>query len=156
MLWMWPKDTFVSVTESYNFSNLSSVGLPGMMHIYTVYICLVFLRCVSLNVSSNYLQKRMQIHIYYICVTFLCCVSHLCVFSKYLHRGCTCSTFLHCVFSNESSNCLPASENENSHWLHLCDLSPLCLFKCALKEHDWEHSKLHWLHLYGFSPVCFF
>ena len=123
---MWPKDTFVSVTESYDFSNVSSDGLPGMMHIYTGYICLVFLRCVSLNVSSNYLQKRMQIHIYYICVTFLCCVSHLCVFSKYLHRGCTCSTFLHCVFSNESSNCLP--QRMKTHIGCICLICLHCAF----------------------------
>ena len=41
-------------------------------------------------------------------------------------------TYLHCVFKNESSNVI-YRENTESHWLHLFDFSPLCVFKCLLK-----------------------
>ena len=29
----------------------------------------------------------------------------------------------------------PAREDALSHWLHLFDLSPLCVFKCLFKSH---------------------
>ena len=39
------------------------------------------------------------------------------------------------------------------YWLHLFDLSPLCVFKCSLKLPVWKDSKVHWLHLFDFSPL---
>ena len=41
-------------------------------------------------------------------------------------------TYLHCVLKNESSNVI-YRENTESHWLHLFDFSPLCVFMCVLK-----------------------
>ena len=43
-----------------------------------------------------------------------------------------------------------------SHWLHLFDLSPLCVFKCLLKLYAFEDAMSHWLHLFSFSPMCLF
>ena len=63
-----------------------------------------------------------------------------------------------------------------SHLLHLCSFSPLCVFKCVLKLvasaylhchigcicltfllklSAREEAKSHWLHLFNFSTVCF-
>ena len=50
----------------------------------------------------------------------------------------------------------PASEDAYSHWLHLLDFSPLCVFKCVLKLPAQKDIKLHWLHLFDFSPLCLF
>ena len=63
------------------FSNVSSNGLPEMMHSHIGCICLVFLHCAFSNVSSNCLPEQMHNHI-----------------------GCICLAFLHCGFSNVSSN----------------------------------------------------
>ena len=59
------------------------------------------------------------------------------------HTCCICLTFLHCVFSNVSSN---SWEDIKSHWLHLFDF--FCLLKCILK--------LSKLDVTGcdFSPLC--
>ena len=48
------------------------------------------------------------------------------------------------------------SEQQNSHWLHLFDFSPLCVNKCVLKWCVREKADSHWLHLWGFSPLCIF
>ena len=68
---------------------------------------------IAVDVSSNCLTEKMQNHIGFIClatlVVLLYCVSSN-VFSNCLlekrhsHTGCMCSTFLHCAFSNVSSN----------------------------------------------------
>ena len=88
--------------------------------------------------------------------------------------GCIYLTFLHCAFSNVSSNCL--HEKGHSHivrfpnrlaffqvtlgpclsWLHLLDFSPLCIFKCHFKLPACVDAKSHWLHLFDFSPLCIF
>ena len=39
-----------------------------------------------------------------------------------------------------------------SHWFHLFDLFPLCVFKCLFKWSAWEDAKSHWLQLFDFSP----
>ena len=57
-----------------------------------------------LNVTSMHLDRRMHSHI-----------------------GCICLAFLHCVFSNVSSNGMPAMKS------HLFDFSSLWVFKCVLK-----------------------
>ena len=36
-----------------------------------------------------------------------------------------------------------------SHWLHLFDFSPLCMFKCALKWPARDEVYPHWLHLWA-------
>ena len=43
-----------------------------------------------------------------------------------------------------------------SHWLYLCVFSPLCVFKCLLKEPASEDAQSHWLHVFSFSPLCLF
>ena len=50
----------------------------------------------------------------------------------------------------------PASENVESHWLHLFDFSPLWIVKCVLKLPTCKDLKSHWLHLFNFSPLCAF
>ena len=45
------------------FSNVSSNGLPEMMHSHIGYICVTFLQCAFSNVSSNCLPERMHNHI---------------------------------------------------------------------------------------------
>ena len=87
---------------------------------HTDCICLTFLHCVFLNVSSNHLHERMQNHIGCICLTFLnCAISN-------------CSTFHHCAFSNVSSNCL--LEKRHSHIGYIC-LTPLCVFIAHTQIH---------------------
>ena len=66
------------------FSNVSSNGLPEMMHSHIGYIYLVFLHCVFSYVYSNNLDQSMH-----------------------SHTGSICLTFLHCAFSNVSSDHLP-------------------------------------------------
>ena len=64
------------------------------------------------NVSSNWLLEKRHSRIGYICLTFL-----------------------HCVYLNVLSNCLPETwEEVYLHWLHLFDFSPLCIFKCFFKS----------------------
>ena len=86
------------------FSN----GLPERMHSHIGCICLVFLRYVFSNVSSNCLHQRMRIHIGCICLTFLHCgfsnVPSNCLHLRMQnHTGCICLALLHLGFSNVSS-----------------------------------------------------
>ena len=75
-------------------------------------ICLTFLHCASLNVSSNHLPESRHSRIGCICLTFLHCASlnvssnHL-PESRHSRIGCICLTFLHCGSLNVSLNCLP-------------------------------------------------
>ena len=81
---------------------------PQMTRLKGCIIRLVaFLQCEFSNVSSNDLLEKRHSHIGYICLIFL-----------------------HCAFSNVFSNHLPEAK---SHWIHLLDFSPLCIFKCFLK-----------------------
>ena len=57
------------------FSNVSSNGLPKMMHSHIGYICVTFLQCAFSNVSSNCLPERMHNHIGCISLICLCCWS---------------------------------------------------------------------------------
>ena len=45
---------------------------------------------------------------------------------------------------------LSARVDAKSHWLHLFDFSPLCIFKCLLKTPTQEEVNSHWLHLWAF------
>ena len=62
--------------------------------------------------------------------------------SMHSHKGCICLAFLHCVFSNESSNGLP--EKMQSHIDCTGSLSFLfkcfCVFKCDLNALGSEHA----------------
>ena len=84
------------------------------MHNYIGCMCLTFLHCVFLNVTSNCLPNRKQSHTDYICLTFLRCVFS-CAASKRLgqnmhnHIGCICLASLHCVFSNVFSKQLSSN-----------------------------------------------
>ena len=48
------------------------------------------------------------------------------------------------------------SKRTSLYWLHLFDLSPLCVFKCVLKLPVWKDSKVHWLHLFHFFSTVGF
>ena len=76
--------------------------LPGWMNIHIGYTCLTFLQCVFSNASSNDLPERMQSHIGCICLAFLHYVSSnvysKCLHIQHNHTGCTCETFLPCLF----------------------------------------------------------
>ena len=96
-----------------------------------------FFHCVLSSVSSNCRPKRIR-----------------------RRTGCICS-YLRCVFKNESSNVIYRENiesnfmilefffnlyfwiistyifNMESHWLHMFDFSPLCVFKCLLKALAW-------------------
>merc|ERR1711873_319737 len=72
--------------QIYRDMKFISRGLPGQCGIG--YICLTFLHCASLNVSSNHLPE-----------------------SRHSRIGCICLTFLHCASLNVSSNHLPESRH---------------------------------------------
>ena len=84
------------------FSNVSSNGVHKRMQSHTDCICWTFLHCVLSNVSSNRFPKRMQSHIGCICLAFLHYVSSnvysKCLHIQHNHTGCTCETFLPCLF----------------------------------------------------------
>ena len=117
------------------------------MHNHTGCICLTFLHCVFLNVSSNYVHKRMQNHTGNICWIFLHCVLSN-VSSKHLdqsmhsHTGCICLTFQ--MFPQIT----------RSRILLLFDFSSMCVSKRILKLPAQADTNSHWLHLFDFS-VCF-
>ena len=95
-------------------SSVSSNGLLGKMHSHFGCIYLAFPHYVLKNVSSNGLPERMQSH--------------------------TDITFVW-LFSTVRFKCLlklPSREDAKSHWLHLFDFSPLCVFECVLKLPAWE------------------
>ena len=109
------------------FPNVSSNCLSKRIHYRTgcIYgcICLTFLHCVLLNVSSNHLPERMQSHTGYICLTFLHCafsnVSSNCLHERMQsYTSCIRLNFLYCAFSNVSSNGLP--EKKQSHIGCIC------------------------------------
>ena len=50
----------------------------------------------------------------------------------------TCLTFLHYVFSNVSSNCLPVWMESHIGCIYF-DFSPMCVFKCLLKSPMQSH-----------------
>ena len=110
------------------FSNVSSNGLPERMHNHIGCIFLAFLHCAFSNVPSKCLPHRMQSHI-----------------------GCICGTFSNMDFQM----ILQGTCVKRSHWLHLFDFSPLCVFKCVLKCSLREEAKSHWLHLFNFSAFFF-
>ena len=57
-------------------------------------------------------------------------------------------TFLHCVFTNDISNCSPERIYIHTHYI-LSEYSPLCIF-----VFKWLEDKLsHWLHLSNFSDM---
>ena len=116
------------------FSDVSSNCLPVRMHSHIGCICLTFLHCAFSNVSSNCLHKRKQSHIGCICLTFFhCAISY--VSSKSLdlnrqsHIGCICSNFSIVRFQMCAQIAWP-----NIGYTCLFDFSPLCVFKCFLKE----------------------
>ena len=84
-------------------------------------------------------------------------VAFVCLFSWYIHTGCLGLTFLQCVFLDVSWNGLPKRMHiAYSHWLHLFDFSPLCIFRCVLKSPDQEDLTIDWLHSFGFFPMRVF
>ena len=63
------------------------------------------------------------------------------------HIGCTCSTFLHCVFLNESSNCLP--ERMHNYFGCICLTFLHCVFSNAFSNSPTER-------IYNYTGcICF-
>ena len=78
---------------------------------------------------------------------------------------CICATFLHYVFSNAFSNCLPEEMHSHTGSIHqicLCCVfsnvfqNGLCVFEGFLKTLPNQDAKSKWLHLFDFSPVYVF
>ena len=68
------------------------------------------------------------------------------------YTSCICSTFLHCVFSNDSSNRLFGKMH--SHTGCICStFLHYCVFKWALKSHIWEDAShtgcIHWIRIHS-------
>ena len=90
-------------------------------HIYLTYLqCVFFFKC-PLKLLGSELAKLHWLH--------FCDFSPLYILdeslkdrSQRMHSciGCICSTFLHCVFSNVSSNCLP--ERNHSYTGCICSI----------------------------------
>ena len=91
------------------FSNASSKNLDQHRQINTGYICLTYLHCTFSIMSSNCLPENRHIHIWMHSFGFFQRV-FLNGCSQHLHKkmrcrnDCICFTFLHCAFSNVSSN----------------------------------------------------
>ena len=70
------------------------------------------------------------------------------------HIGCICFEFSSVHVFKYVFNPL-GSEQAYSHWLHLFDFFPLCVFICVLKLPAPKDPKTHWLHLFWLiSTVC--
>ena len=108
------------------FSNVSSNGLPEIIHGYIGCACLIFLHCGFTNVSPNCLFERIHCHIACNCLTYLHS-EFLSVNSKRLLNRMQSRIGYICLLvpTHETSNCL-------SPWLHLFHFSPLCVFRCLL------------------------
>ena len=107
--------------------------------------CGIFNRLLKSPALIGVKSHRLHLHLHLHCElshAFLNCLPE-CMLN---HKCCIYLTFLHCVFSNVSSN---SWEDIKSHWLHLFDF--FCLLKCILKL-----SKLSNLDVTGcdFSPLC--
>ena len=87
-----------------------------------VCIDLTFLHCVLSNVISNFLNEQRK--------------TLLCVFQVVPQVACSKGCIITLVAS--------------------IDFSPLCDFKCVLKLAGQVDAKLHWLHLFDLSPLCLF
>ena len=100
--------------HKYQFALLETDLLDAKTHYC---ICSTFLHCVSSNGFSNCLPEK-----------------------RHSHIGCICLTFVPYVFSKVSSKRLDDKMQSHTHWLHLFDFSPLCVFKCVLKSAAWEEA----------------
>ena len=99
------------------FSNVSSNGLPEMMHSHIAFICFTY-STVRFQVfpQIDYPERDSSIRagiVTFVCIyfTFLHCAfskvsSNRLPESMQSHIGCICLSFLHCAFSNVSLNLL--------------------------------------------------
>ena len=118
------------------FSDVSFQMSPQSTRI-TTDIDLTFLHCVLSNVISNFLNEQRK--------------TLLCVFQVVPQVACSKGCIITLVASIDFSplcdfKCilkLAGQVDAKLHWLHLFDLSPLCLFKS------------HWMHWFSFSPLRF-
>ena len=106
------------------------------------------LGCMSLN----WLFEKMLSHDGRICLTFLHCVfsnesSNYLYGKMHSHTGYICLTFLHCVFSNESSNRL--FEKMHSHTGCNCLIYIHCVF-----SNEWVFTFVHRWFLMCSEIVC--
>ena len=123
----------------FKWSTRESARVHWKMHSYIGCVCLAFPHCVFSNVPSKRWHKKKHSHIDCSCLTLLHGVFSN-ASSNYMpqrisnYSGCICLVFLHEKFSNVSSN--PLLKMSCSHIGCIC--SPLCIFKCVLKEPAWE------------------
>ena len=120
----------------FKWSTRESARVHWKMHSQIGCVCLAFPHCVFSNVPSKRWHKKKHSHIDCSCLTLLHGVFSN-ASSNYMpqrisnYSGCICLVFLHEKFSNVSSN--PLLKMSCSHIGCIC--SPLCIFKCVLKEH---------------------
>ena len=67
--------------------------------------------------------------------------------------ACISLAFLHCEFSNVSSNCLPERMQSPIDCICMTFLHKIVF--CVFSALGSERVSLHWLHLFYFSPLCF-
>ena len=67
--------------------------------------------------------------------------------------ACISLAFLHCEFSNVSSNCLPQRMQSPIDCICMTFLHKIVF--CVFSALGSEQVSLHWLHLFYFSPLCF-
>ena len=100
-----------------------------MLHMYEY----VYVTCVT-YVMDNFIPNSVSIG--FICLTFLHCAfsnvsSNRLPKKRHSHIGCICLSFLHCAFSNVSSNRLP--NKRHSHIDCICLTFLRCVFSNVLK-----------------------
>ena len=139
------------LTPFDHLQNMSSGGIgPDLIltlcHSHIGCICLIFLHCPLSNVSSNSLHDKMHRHIGHIGLwqCFKCLLKSPSG-ENASHIGCICLTFLHCDFSNVTSNRLHENTFENAQWrkvkqMQQCDFasSHASALKTHLKTHSGE------------------
>ena len=117
------------------------------------HICLTFLHwqwhCAFLNVSSNHLQEETQSHIGCICMTYLHCVFHMFPHCTRIRAGIVpLVAFVWLFFTVHLKMCprIACPRRGIVTLVAFVWLSPVCVFKCALKLFAREDAKSHRLH----------
>ena len=99
-------------------------------------------------VSLKNFQKSRQRHTDCICLIFLHCVfsnvsSDRPHVKRHIYIGCICLTFLHCVFSNVTS--MHSDQRMHSHIACICLIFLLCAFSDVSSNflHEKTHSRIY-------------
>ena len=104
LLWIMSSSWFDSILNLTELDRRGKVTLQFWLHFFSTALCFS-------NVASNHLHKKRHSLIAGICLTFLHSAFQMCPQTTCLRGGIVTLiaffTFLHCAFSNVSSNCLP-------------------------------------------------